>query len=135
MPGVICVYSILPDFVLHLQEWFHVTGRFLKMIYLIVFQQMVGFMSLVFFLSGFCFTNILDSLDSRDRGRLSLELLYHFHPLHRHTGISWTITAERTPLHIASSQNRICNLWIGLELLVALVSPYNFDRKCFTVLA
>ena len=34
--------------------------------------------------------------------------LYHFHPLYKHLDISRVITAERSPLHIASSrtQNR-----------------------------
>ena len=31
--------------------------------------------------------------------------LYHFRPLHRHLYISRTITAEDSPLHIASSRN------------------------------
>ena len=37
--------------------------------------------------------------------------LYHFHPLHRHLDISRTITAERSALYIARSQNRTGNLW------------------------
>ena len=37
--------------------------------------------------------------------------LYHFHPLHRHLDISWAITTESSPLHIASSQTRTGNLW------------------------
>ena len=36
---------------------------------------------------------------------------YHFHPLHRHLDISWAITAESSPLHIATSQTRTENLW------------------------
>ena len=36
--------------------------------------------------------------------------LYHLHPLQRHLDISWEITAESSPLHIASSQTRIGNL-------------------------
>ena len=36
---------------------------------------------------------------------------YHFHPLHRHLDISWAITAESSPLHIANSRTRIGNLW------------------------
>ena len=34
----------------------------------------------------------------------SLTPHYHFHPLHRHLDISWVITAESSPLHIASSR-------------------------------
>ena len=37
---------------------------------------------------------------------ISLTPHYHFHPLHRHLGISRTITAENSPLHIASSRTR-----------------------------
>ena len=37
--------------------------------------------------------------------------LYHFHPLHRHLDISWAITAEGSPLHIAGSRTRTRNLW------------------------
>ena len=35
----------------------------------------------------------------------------HFHPLHRHLDISRAITAESSPLHIASSRTRTGNLW------------------------
>ena len=40
-----------------------------------------------------------------------LTTVYHFHPLHRHLDIRQVITAERLPLHIASSQTRTGNLW------------------------
>ena len=40
-----------------------------------------------------------------------LTSLYQVHPLHRHVDISRVITAESSPLHIASSQTRIGNLW------------------------
>ena len=36
---------------------------------------------------------------------------YHHHPLHRHLDISRAITAERSPLHIASSRTRAGKLW------------------------
>ena len=49
-----------------------------------------------FFLSGFSFTNIHDSRDSRGRG---------------HLDISRVITAESSPLHIAGSRTRTGNLW------------------------
>ena len=35
---------------------------------------------------------------------ISLIPLYHFHPLHRHLSIDRAITAESSPLHIASSR-------------------------------
>ena len=36
--------------------------------------------------------------------------LYHFHSLHRHLGISWAITAESSPVYVASSRTRTGNL-------------------------
>ena len=42
---------------------------------------------------------------------ISLTPHYHFHPLHRHLDISRAITAESSPLHIASSRTRTGNLW------------------------
>ena len=51
-----------------------------------------------FFLSGFSFTNIHDSQDSRGMGEgIFLTPLYHFHLLHRHLDIGRAITAENTP--------------------------------------
>ena len=41
-----------------------------------------------FSLCGFSFTNIRDSVDSREGKAISLTPLYHFHPLHGHT---WTL--------------------------------------------
>ena len=42
---------------------------------------------------------------------ISLTPRYHFHPFHRHLDISQVITAESSPLHIASSRTRTGNLW------------------------
>ena len=42
---------------------------------------------------------------------ISLTPHYHFHPLHRYLDISRAITAESSPLHIASSRTRTGNLW------------------------
>ena len=39
---------------------------------------------------------------------------YHFHPLHRHLDISRAITAQSSPLHIASSRTRTGNLWFPI---------------------
>ena len=60
----------------------------------------------------FSFTNIHESQHSRGRGRAFFYLLTttSTHPLHRHLDISWAITAESSPLHIASSQTRTRNL-------------------------
>ena len=37
--------------------------------------------------------------------------VYRLHPLHRHLDISWAITVENSPLHIASSRTLTGNLW------------------------
>ena len=42
---------------------------------------------------------------------ISLSPHYHFHPLHRHLDIRWAITAESSPLAIASSRTQTGNLW------------------------
>ena len=42
---------------------------------------------------------------------ISLTPYYHFYPLHRNLDISRAITAESSPLHIASSQTRAGSLW------------------------
>ena len=46
---------------------------------------------------------------------ISLTPRYHFHPLHRHLDIGRAITAESSPLHIASSRARTENLWFPSE--------------------
>ena len=46
---------------------------------------------------------------------ISLTPDYHFHPLHRHLGISRAISAEISPLHIANSRTRTGNLWFSSE--------------------
>ena len=42
---------------------------------------------------------------------ISLTPHYYFHPLHRHLDISRVITAESSPLDIASTRTRTGNLW------------------------
>ena len=48
---------------------------------------------------------------------ISLTPLYHLQPLHRHLNISQVITAERSPLHIASRRTQTGNLWFLSALL------------------
>ena len=48
---------------------------------------------------------------------ICLTPLCHFHPLHKHLDISQTITAEISPLHIASSQTRAEPLFSEREWL------------------
>ena len=60
---------------------------------------------------GFLSHDIYDSQDSRGRGMQFLISLYRFHPLHEHWHISQAITAESSPLHMASGWTRKRNLW------------------------
>ena len=56
-------------------------------------------------LSGFSFTIIRNSQESRVRGEaISVTPLFHFHPLQRHLNISRAIAAESSHLHTASSR-------------------------------
>ena len=72
--------------------------------------KLLSIYSYFFFLSGFSFTKIHKSQDTGLQGKgegVSLTLHYHFHTIHRHLDISLAITAESSPLHIASSRSRI----------------------------
>ena len=84
-------------------------------------------MRALFFLSGFSYTTIHKSQDCRGRGGggeggISLTPHYHFYTLYRHLHISQAITAESSPLHIASSWTRSKNLW----LLSTSCKPLNY---------
>ena len=68
--------------------------------------------SILFFLSGFSFTNDHDSQRQPGKGKaISLISLYHFYPLHRHLDISRAITAESSPLYIVVSRTPTASLW------------------------
>ena len=92
-------------------------------------------------LSGFSFTNIHDSQDSRGRKGevISLTTLCHFHPLHRHLDISRTISSKSSPLHIANSRTWTGNIWLqsaSRELLsyspLYIYAPWiNFYQHVF----
>ena len=91
-----------------------VTNVFLLLLLLLFFVFCCCFfLSVLFFYLGF----LLRTFNSRITGSqgkgegISLTPHYHFHPLHRHLGISWAITAESSPLHIASSRTGTGNLW------------------------
>ena len=66
--------------------------------------------TIFFFFSIWVFFYEHSGLQSKGEG-ISLTPHYHFHPLHRHLDISRAITAESSPLHIASSRSRTGNLW------------------------
>ena len=79
------------------------------------------------------FTSYRTAGEGRDH---SLTPHYHFHPLHRHLGISCAITAESLSLHIGSSQTRTRNLWFPgashwplsyvLNVLPAFTCAFNY---------
>ena len=78
------------------------------------FKTVSTILKIFFFLSGFSFTNIYSSQESRGMGEaVSLTPLFHFHPLYRHFYINRAITAELQPLHITSSWIRNGNLWFS----------------------
>ena len=63
-------------------------------------------MGKVFFYSiwiFYCNHSWITGLQGKGEG-ISLTPHCHFHPVHRHLDISWAITAESSPLHIASSR-------------------------------
>ena len=69
-------------------------------------HQRLSFSTWVFFHKHLQITG----LQGKGKG-ISLTPHYHFHPLQRHLDISLVITAESSPLHIASSWTRTRNLW------------------------
>ena len=55
---------------------------------------------------------------------ISLTPHQHFHPLHRHLDISWAITVESLPLHIASSQiqtGKLIHTYVILKYLYTYI--------------
>ena len=64
-----------------------------------------------FFYLGFLSWTFTNHRTAGEGVGISLTPHYHFHPLHRHLDISRAITAESSPLHIASSRARTRNLW------------------------
>ena len=75
----------------------------------------VVFLFFLFFLFIWVFFHELSQITGlQGKGEsISLTPHYHFHPLHRHLDISRAITAESSPLHIASSRTRTGNLWFS----------------------
>ena len=60
-------------------------------------------------LSGFSSTDTYYLQDSRSKGKLFFDPLYHFHLLPRLLDISWFIAAESSPLCIAGSRTQTKN--------------------------
>ena len=79
---------------------------------LLFYDEGTSFRGIIFFFSIWVFSHEhsrITGLQGKGEG-ISLTPHYHFHPLHRHLDISRAITAESSPLHIASSQTRTGSL-------------------------
>ena len=92
-------------------------------------KDVIRVIIIIFFLSGFSFTNIHYSQDSRGSGRVTPH--YHFHPLCGHLDINRAITAENSPLHIASNRTRTGNLKSTIKTFLSLfyASTNIWDRS------
>ena len=78
-----------------------------------IHSENLAFQPYLFFFSMWVFFHEhsrITGLQGKEEG-ISLSPHYHFHSLHRHIGISREITAESSPLYIASSRTRTENLW------------------------
>ena len=60
-----------------------------------------------FFYIGFLSRIFRNHGHQEKRKGISLTPIHYFHPLHRYLDISWAITAENPPLHIANSRTQI----------------------------
>ena len=87
----------------------------------------------IFFLSGlFChdYSRITGLQGKRES--ISITPHYHVYPLYRYLDAGWEITAEISPLHIASSGARTGNLWFpNWEPLVLLTTKLADLEKVF----
>ena len=96
------------------------TGRLLKSLFqlkreilfythLISLFVIPNFSIVVIFYLGFHSRTFTEQ--QRNGRAIFLTPLYHFHPLYKHLNISRAITAETSPLHIASNRTQTGNLW------------------------
>ena len=65
---------------------------------------------LFFFMWVFCHKHSQFTGQQGKWEAILLALFCHFHPVHRHLDISWTVTVESSPLHIASRQTQTGSL-------------------------
>ena len=82
-----------------------------------------------FFFLGFLSRTFANHRTAGNAEGNSLTPHYHFDPLHKHLDISWAITAESSPLHIASSRTQTGNLWSLTTKLRAL--KVNFAHELY----
>ena len=71
----------------------------------------------LFFYLGFLSRTFTNHRTAGKGEGISLTLHYYFQPLFRHLDISREITAESTPLHVASCRARAGNLWFPRAVL------------------
>ena len=67
-----------------------------------------------FYLVFFRNHSLITELQKKGEG-ISLTPHYHFHLLQSHLDISWVITGESSPLHMASSWTWTRNLWFPVK--------------------
>ena len=78
----------------------------------IIFGQQVHLLRRSFFIYlGFLSQTITIHRTTKTGEAIYLTPFYHFHPLHRHLDITRAITAESSPLCIASTGTQSENLW------------------------
>ena len=88
------------------------------------------FLYIYFFYLGFCSRTFTNHRTAGEGEGISLTPHYHFHPLHRHLDISRAITAESSPLHIASNRTRTRNLISECKSLTTkLRALYDTDLR------
>ena len=88
----------------------------------------VVFLFFLFFLFIWVFFHELSQITGlQGKGEsISLTPHYHFQPLHRHLDISRAITAEVSPLHIASCRSRTRSLWFPSASLLLLMYVLSY---------
>ena len=74
-------------------------------------SQNAEFNYFFFLYLGFLSLNNHDSKERKGGSRPVLTLLYYFHLLREHLILAEAITAESSPLHIASDRTRTGNTW------------------------
>ena len=82
-----------------------------KTLYLRTFHTVCYIIDLFFIWIFFHEHSLFTGQQGKGEG-ICLTRLYHFHPLHRHLDISRAITADISPLHIASTRTRTGNLCV-----------------------
>ena len=113
------IFCCLFQFVISM--FFEINSKYFTVNLLCVFCFFFLFSTWVFFQEHSPSTG----LQGKGEG-IYLTPLYHFQPLHRYLDISREITAEVSPLHIASCRSRIRNLWFPSPSLLLLMYVLSY---------